>query len=237
MSTRKRIITIIIGLLILAGCAWFVMDAIGMTVVQIESGWTFILIALGFVGLFSGDGLLFNLGLMLLGGGILARDNGWLGGVLSQVKVWQMIVAILLMIIGLSVIGSALGIRKKKWKKHVSCSAGEHAACGSDGENSVVFGEQYFDYTGQAFHGVELNGIFGSARVDLREAIISEDCVIEANSVFGSVEILTGSNANYEVTGTGVFGTVNDNSHRQYVEGLPTVTVEGSAVFGSVEVK
>lgn len=234
MSTRKRIITIIVGLLILAGCAWFVMDAMGMAVVQIQSGWTFILIALGFVGLFSGDGLLFNIGLMLLGGGILARDNGWLGGMLESVAVWQMIVAILLLIIGLSVIGTALGINKKKWKKHVHKNT--NCNC-SDGDNSVIFGEQSFDYSGQEFRGVDINGIFGSAHLDLREAIILEDCTVEANSVFGSVEILTGRNANYEVEGTGVFGAVNDAKSREHIEGAPTVTVKASSVFGSVEVK
>ena len=29
MSVRKRVITIIIGLLFLAGCAWFITDAMG----------------------------------------------------------------------------------------------------------------------------------------------------------------------------------------------------------------
>lgn len=235
MSIRKRVITAIIGLLILAGCAWFLMDAMGLELVNIESAWTFILIAIGFVNLFSGSGILGSIGLMLLGGGILARDNGWLGGILEQVSVWQMIIAILLMIIGLSVLGSALGIRTRKHRhKHVhskSCTKG------GSGEASVIFGEQCYDYSGQEFSGIELNGIFGSAQLDLRGAIITGDCTIEASSVFGSVEILTDSNANYKVEGTGVFGAVNDNTNHQYIEGLPTVTIEASSVFGSVEVR
>ncbi|MBE6759716.1 MAG: hypothetical protein E7554_06455 [Ruminococcaceae bacterium] len=233
MSMRKRISTIIIGLLVLAGCAWFVLDAMGCDIIQLESAWTLILIAIGFVGLFSPGGILFNLGLMLLGGGILARDNNWLGGALSQVKVWQMIVALLLAIIGLSIIGSALGIRKKH-KKHINCEA---KICSDGGECSVMFGEESFVYTGQEFRGIELSGIFGSAHLDLRDAIIPEDCTIEANSVFGSIEIITDSNANYKVEGSGVFGSVNDSTSRPFIEGVPTVTIEASSVFGSVEVK
>lgn len=238
MSTRKRIITVVIGLLFLVGCAWFITDAMGLEFVQINSAWAVILIAIGFVNLFSGNGILFNAGLMLLGGGILTRDNGWLGGVLEPVSTWQMIVTIMLLIVGLSIIGGALGINKKKWKKHIHSHAhkGHSGVCnGTDG--TAVFGEQSFDYTGQEFRGIDLNGIFGSVTLDLREAIILEDCSIEANSVFGSVEILTGSNANYEVTGTGVFGSVDDDTRRQTVEGLPTVTVNASSVFGSVEVR
>ena len=90
MSTRKRLITVIIGLLFLVGCAWFITDAMGLEFVQINSAWAFILIAIGFVNLFSGNGILFNTGLMLLGGGILVRDNSWLGGVLAPVSTWQM---------------------------------------------------------------------------------------------------------------------------------------------------
>ena len=235
MSTKKRISALIIGLLFLAGCAWFVLDAMGYQMVQLESAWSIILIAIGFAGMFSGDGILFNIGLMLLGGGILARDNGWLGGALAQVKVWQMIVALLLLIIGLSVIGGALGI-KPRWKKHVHVDCSVKGGSG-EGECSAIFGEQNFDYSGQEFRGVDLNGIFGSASIDLRDAVINEDCTIEANSVFGSVEILTGSNANYKVEGTGIFGSVNDHTNRTHIEGVPTVTVESSAVFGSVEVK
>ena len=238
MSTRKRIITVIIGLLFLVGCAWFITDAMGLEFVQINSAWAFILIAIGFVNLFSGNGILFNAGLMLLGGGILVRENGWLGGILAPVSTWQMIVTIMLLIIGLSIIGGALGINKNKWKKHIHRHShkGHSGVCsGSDG--TAVFGEQSFDYTGQEFRGIDLNGIFGSVTLDLREAIILEDCTIEANSVFGSVEILTGSNANYSVEGTGVFGSVENDTRRQTVEGLPTVTVNASSVFGSVEVR
>lgn len=234
MSTKKRISALIIGLLFLAGCAWFVLDAMGIELIQLESAWSIILIVIGFAGMFSGDGILFNIGLMLLGGGILARDNGWMGGALESVAIWQMIVALLLLVIGLSVIGGALGLNKHKWKKHV------HVDCsvkGGDGECSAIFGEQNFDYSGQEFRGVDLNGIFGSASVDLREAVINEDCTIEANSVFGSVEIITGSNANYKVEGTGIFGSVNDHTNRTHIEGVPTVTVEASAVFGSVEIR
>lgn len=238
MSVKKRIITAIIGLLFLAGCAWFITDAMGIEFVQINSAWSIILIAIGFVNLFSGSGILFNAGLMLLGGGILVRDNGWLGGILEPVTVWQMIVAILLLIVGLSIIGSALGIGKNRWKKHVNTHKGHvHRSSGSGTDGSAIFGEQNFDYSGQEFRGIDLNGIFGSVTLDLREAIILEDCTIEANSVFGSVEIITGSNANYEVAGTGIFGSVEDDTRRQIVEGLPTVRVNASSVFGSVEVR
>jgi len=238
MSTRKRIITAIIGLLFLVGCAWFITDAMGIEFVQINSAWAFILIAIGFINLFSGSGILFNGGLMLLGSGILVRDNSWLGGILEPVSTWQMIVAILLLIVGLSIIGSALGLNKNKWKKHIHSHAHKgHSGVCSGNDGTAVFGEQNFDYTGQEFRGIDLNGIFGSVTLDLREAIILEDCTIDANSVFGSVEILTGSNANYEVTGTGVFGSVDNDTRRQTVEGLPTVTVNAASVFGSVEVR
>jgi|GEM_PF-1632879 len=237
MSAKKRIITAIIGLLILAGCAWFVMDAMGLELVQISSAWTFILIAIGFVSLFSGSGILGSIGLMLLGGGILVRDNGWLNGILAPVSVWQMIAAIIMLIIGLSVLGSALGIRTRK-HRHQHHHAHTKACKGDcSGEASAVFCEQCFDYAGQEFSGIEVSGVFGSVQLDLRGAIITSDCTIEANGVFGSAEIITDSNANYVVVGNGVFGSVNDHSSRQHIDGLPTVTIEANPVFGSVEIR
>ncbi len=237
MSARKRIITAIIGLLILAGCAWFIMDAMGLEFVNIESAWTFILIAIGFVNLFSGSGILGSIGMMLLGGGIFARDNGWLGGILEPVTVWQMIVAIILMIIGLSILGSALGIKRKhRFHGHGHIHS-KSCHKGSNGDANVIFGEQCYDYSGQEFTGIDVSGVFGSAQLDLRGAIITADCTVEANGVFGSVEIFTDANVNCKVEGTGIFGSVNDNTNHQYIEGLPTVTIEANAVFGSVEVR
>ncbi len=236
MSARKRVITAIVGLLFLAGCAWFITDAMGFDFFRVNSAWAFIIVGIGFVNLFSGSGWLFNIALMLLGGGILARDNGWLGSVLEPVSVWQMIVSLLLLVVGLSIIGSALGIGKNRWKKHIHTNKSHvNKHCGQEG--SAVFGEQNFDYSGQEFRGIDLNGIFGSVVLDLREAIILEDCEIDANSVFGSVEIITGSNANYVVEGAGVFGSVDDHTNHVTNDALPTVTIKAASVFGSVDVR
>ncbi len=239
MSVKRRVITALIGLLVLAGCAWYFSDAMGYELARIESAWTIILIAIGFVNLFSGNGILGSLGLMIVGGGILVRDNGWLGGVLEPVSVWQMIAAVVMLIIGLSILGSALGIRKKHRHIHSGAHVHNHGKTrtADGGEANVIFGEQCYRYDGMVFSGVDVSGIFGSAVLDLRGAVIDSDCTIEANGVFGAVEIITDSHFNCKVEGTGVFGSVNDHTNHQYIEGLPTVTVTANAVFGSVEVR
>ena len=54
---------------------------------------------------------------------------------------------------------------------------------------AAVFSGLEVNMKGREFHGAELNGIFGGMTYDLKEAVIHEDCVIQASAVFGGIDI------------------------------------------------
>ncbi|MEV6316075.1 DUF1707 domain-containing protein [Streptomyces sp. NPDC051776] len=79
---------------------------------------------------------------------------------------------------------------------------------------------------------------FGSVEVDLTEAVFEQQqIVINATSVFGSVEVRVPENVTLRGSGTGVFGSVEVDTQESAEPGAPVVVVTGWAVFGSIEAR
>jgi predicted membrane protein len=93
------------------------------------------------------------------------------------------------------------------------------------------------------FAGGELNSVFGSIEVDLRWAGVTtpdRTIVIEANAVFGGVEIRIPETWKLNLLGTAVFGTYEDKTIPPRPEPgvvLPTLVIRGGAAFGSVIIR
>ncbi|MBQ6796885.1 MAG: hypothetical protein IJP10_02610 [Clostridia bacterium] len=224
----KKISAVLTGLLLIAAAVLFVLNSAGVISFSIGTFWPVILVAAGLPGLFEKGGRIFSLGLIAAGGLLLVRNLGV--EPFAGLEVWKgIILPVLLCIAGISIIASVFRFGK------VGESKSEIGSSDTK-ELSVVFGEKKVDYSGVEFSGIEVSCVFGSAELDLRNAIIPADCRIDASSVFGSLEIITGNNAKYTVTGSQVFGSVESKNCASGGD-LPTVTVSGSAVFGAVEVK
>lgn len=224
----KKVSAVLTGLLLIAAAVLFALNSAGVISVNIGTFWPIILIAAGFPGLFEKGGRIFSLGLIAAGGLLLARNFGV--EPFASLEVWKgIILPVLLCIAGISVIASVFRFGK------VGESTSEIGSSDAK-EISVIFGEKKIDYSGIEFTGAEVSSVFGSAELDLRNAVIPADCRINASSVFGAITIITGNNAKYTVTGSQAFGSV-ESKNCAVGEGLPTVTVSGSAVFGAVEVK
>lgn len=93
------------------------------------------------------------------------------------------------------------------------------------------------------FAGGELNSVFGSIEIDLRWAGIASPertAIIEANAVFGGIEIRIPENWLLVLSGTAVFGTYEDKTIPPRPEPgvkLPTLVIAGGTVFGSVVIR
>ena len=100
----------------------------------------------------------------------------------------------------------------------------------------ATFSEQRISMAGVDFKGVNLDAIFGSVNLDLNGAHIGEDRVIHATAIFGGIEIRVPENVNVKVKSRSVFGGVNNKVTRKQ-ENVPTIYVNGSAIFGGVTIK
>ncbi len=95
-------------------------------------------------------------------------------------------------------------------------------------------------YETQDFEGGEALAVFGGMELDLRKANTKRDQVfIEANAIFGGIEIRVPEHWRVIARGSGIFGGFNDET-AQPVGGdvkHPDVIVTGAAIFGGVNVK
>lgn len=225
-SIKGRVIAVLIGLLFLAGCAWFVYEKITGNDMSLNSSWSIIIIAIGVLSLISDGGRIFGFCLALFGTGILLKAN-WFSEALQNISIGEMAIACGLLMIGLGIIfGTVCHSRRKVVINGKDCK-----------EASAVFNSRSLDFADKEFTGIDINGVFGSVELDLRSAIINGDQTVNVDSIFGSVVIYTGDNANYTIGGDRVFGQISDSKKREINPELPTVNVITNSVFGKVELK
>lgn len=232
---KKRIANIVIGLLFILGAAIFIASRIfdfSSLSGYLGGWWTIFIVVPAITGLFRREGRIFWLSTLLLGLTLYAKFQTFLPAVsqaLESIHVWHMIVAALLVCIGLGVIFSGSG----KADAHVHVVG----AC-EDGENSAsnIFGARRVSFEGHEFTGYTVNSVFGEFVLDLRGAIVNNDCTVCATSVFGSVKIISGDCNVVAVGNNTVFGTVENNASPADPS-LPVITVQADAVFGEVEIQ
>ncbi|MFH9606629.1 DUF1707 domain-containing protein [Streptomyces sp. NPDC017448] len=80
--------------------------------------------------------------------------------------------------------------------------------------------------------------LFGSVEIDLTEALFGQRLtVINATSIFGSVDVRVPENISLRGNGTGVFGTFDVRTLESADPEAPVVVVNGYSVFGTVEAR
>ena len=87
------------------------------------------------------------------------------------------------------------------------------------------------------FEGAELTAVFGGVKCDLRGALIERDCVIHASATFGGIDILLPPSINVQIHSDSLFGGISDKAHRTTIPGVPTVYVNGTCLFGGVDIQ
>lgn len=142
---------------------------------------------------------------------------------------WEILLPAIVVLIGLSLIfGNKVDFNVKEKTK---CLDSE------DTENIfAAFGEQNVNKAGENFEKANLNAIFGSVRLDLREAKLEKETAIGAWAIFGGIEILVPKDCIVKVKGTPIFGGIS-NERKNNEDAKKTIYIEGYAVFGGIEIK
>lgn len=102
---------------------------------------------------------------------------------------------------------------------------------------AVFSGQKYFA-SGEVFEGAVADAIFGGVDIDLRDAVINGDCVINATAIFGGVDIYIPSNLKVVVNSNSLFGGV-ENKKLPPDDDAPvhTLYINATCVFGGVDIK
>lgn len=140
---------------------------------------------------------------------------------------WEILLPVIVVLIGLFLIfGNKVDFNVKEKTKCLDSK---------DTENIfVAFGEQ--NKAGENFEKANLNAIFGSVKLDLREAKLEKETVIGAWAIFGGIEILVPKDCVVKVKGTPIFGGIS-NERKNKEDATKTIYIEGYAVFGGIEIK
>lgn len=105
----------------------------------------------------------------------------------------------------------------------------------------TMFGGVERRISSQEFEGGKVAAMFGGVELDLRQAAMKGTrAVVEANALFGGVELRVPADWTVTVQGVGVFGGYSD--HTQHPVPAPgaeikELLVRGGAVFGGVEIR
>ncbi len=104
-------------------------------------------------------------------------------------------------------------------------------------EYNAIFGSNQVKYPNDIFFGTCINSVFGSVVLDLRDAIITEDVVINASVIFAGADIYVPGNVNIKVSSIPIFGGVSDKTINGNVTGRPTIFVNATCMFGGLDIK
>ncbi len=226
----KKVNNVLWGLLLVGAGVLFGLKALDVIDFNIffDGWWAFIIIIPSLITLVTqrdktGSMIGLVVGIFLF---LVARD------LISLEMLGKLIVPVLLVVIGLCLIfKDVMNKNAKEAIKKINSRGFPVKKC------TAIFSGQKVGFPGEGFFGANLYAIFGGIDCDLRGAVITEDIVINAGCVFGGMNIFVPENVNVEICATPVFGGVANKTGRPFTQGIPTVFINGAAVFGGIDVK
>ena len=217
------IILVLIGLLL-------GINALGIADINLffDGWWTLFIIVPCAVGLFSGKDVTGN----LIGIGIGAFLLLCCQDILDFGMLWKLVFPAIIVLFGVKMIfGNRFERASSQVIKRLQANNGQVPF------GTAVFSGEKMTFSGEEFHGAELNAVFGGVECDLRNAIISQDCVIQASAIFGGIDIYVPANVNIKVSSNSIFGGVSNKTANFHDDLAPTLYVKCNCMFGGVDIK
>ena len=111
---------------------------------------------------------------------------------------------------------------------------------GEDGKRiccSVHYGGDEYIYRGETFHGARLDAFCGGIRMDLREAVITEDEEIDIHTFCGGIELFVPTHVNVVIKSRSFIGGVGNHATHTTDPKAPTLHIVASNFLGGVDIK
>ena len=101
----------------------------------------------------------------------------------------------------------------------------------------AVFGSQDLKFEDEKVENLDLKSLFGGIKLDLRDAKIEKDIVINTLSVFGGIDIYVPDDVKVKVSSTPFFVGVEVKRGKQSSKKEITIYLNSVCIFGGVDVK
>lgn len=149
--------------------------------------------------------------------------------ILSWGQIWRFWPVVLI------VIGVGMLLKRTPSKKSSGTAGFSDIDSGNTFEINSVFSNSERQITSQQLRGGEINAVFGSLRVDLRQAKIApQGCTLTTDAVFGTIDLFLPPDINVNFQVSQFLGHAENRSKSSV--GSPTITIQGDAVFGNIRV-
>lgn len=226
----KKTNQIIWGMILIVIGVVLGLNAFGITSITLffDGWWTMFFIIPAIVGIVSGRDKMWNILVLCIGVFLLLCC--W--DILDFNILWKLLFPALIVFFGLKMIfgghmnHKCIETKKKIWEGEGQVRYG-----------TAVFSGENMDFTDEIFQGAELNAVFGGLKCDLRNAVINEDCVIQASAIFGGIDIFLPDHVNIKVSSTSIFGGISNKKGNKKKQDAPTVYINGTCMFGGVDIK
>lgn len=223
----KKISNILWGIAFIIVGVVIALNALEITNINLffSGWWTLFIIVPCFIGLFKEESKTGNIIGLIIGSMLFLACQK----MISFNLVWKLFIPIILIIVGISFIFK--DFLNKEIKEQVN-----KLSKTIEGEYVAIFGGQKIDLSNETFKGTEVNAIFGGIDINLREAKILEDVVINATAIFGGVTIKVPKNVKVKVSSTPIFGGVSNERKNPKTSEI-TIFIKSLCLFGGVDIK
>lgn len=228
---RKRISSIIIGILILALGITLVGDILGGWDINFffEGWWTVLIMIVSLLSIISDKPNVVNVYFLLFGGAMLLRSCGVIS---KDVSGWLIALALLVVALGFKMIISAI------FKTSGPVIAEGHSETSSSPNGThkgeTAFSDQTFTFAGLEFTSADYDVSFGKLTLDLRGANIADNAFLSIDCIFGGATVLVSPETKVSVSHEAIFGAVKNFADGT---GEKILNVKAEAVFGAIEIK
>ena len=197
--------------------------------------WTLFLIIPGLVSMVRygfnwGSGILVIVGLILL---FDALD------IISSDIMWKLVFPLILVIIGISILTSFFRSGTKKNiedEEDTKSKSYKYDSTQYPRYTAILGGGDYKNNT-EDLKGMVAEAILGGLEIDLRDAKITEDIVLELTAVLGGIDVYIPDNVRVEIiSGVPVLGGFEHKINRDALSGAK-VRIKYTAVLGGIEIK
>lgn len=151
-------------------------------------------------------------------------------GIFDFAIIGKLIVPLIFIMIGLSIIFKNMFHRDGGIHMNIKYQGGAS-------EHSAIFAGNNYRVTGEKFMGTTINAIFGGVELDLSDAIIDEDVVINATAVFGGIDMKVPYNVKVKVSNVPIFGGVSNKVPTSKDINAPTIFLNSTCMFGGIDIK
>jgi predicted membrane protein len=143
--------------------------------------------------------------------------------------IWKLMFPSILIIIGFSLMfkSSRFNREIEKVKKYKNEDDGYYA----------TFSSQNLSFDNEEFKGAEISAIFGGIKLDLRDAIIKGDVIIDATAIFGGIDILAPKDIKVKIKSLPIFGGASNKTINSKNENAHTIYINSTTIFGGLDIK